>query len=266
MEVMPSAMLGYSMSDPFFPLKREMIDYVIVMQSFNKPNILEQTVPPTIQELHNTAFNARLILLDCSTVELDSMFCTLRTWAQDPKVDLIIAPGESLAVAKNMALNFVKHKYQPNILTFCDDDHGIAPFGIDRIVNMVTKYYGRRDCANPHLRFGLFGCSHHMAKKGAIYHKGDKFYHAAATKNGTGVNDCFRTSTFMHWLTILGEYPVDGYPISFFQCSAHADRNYHAGFTSMKIDDICFCVEHEDSRGSHGAGHVFRIHKSAYHK
>jgi hypothetical protein len=227
----------------------EKTEFLTIYATFERPDIVTQTLPSIIEETKRTG--SKLIVHDSSVKKRKEKWDYLQLLNKDNDFFLILSDNLSMAHARNLCLRLGEELYAPDYICMVEDDHGFKPELITSMIEAMKKYYGK--IAPNNLKFGLFtGCgAHNYAKR--LFLEDRHGYPAQDSKVGMlgGANSCFRCAPASHWNSVLKGYDTDEYLISHYQTREMNFRNYNKGFTTMIVDNgtKVFDVEGE-GRGS----------------
>jgi len=209
-------------------------EFLTIFPTFEKLDVVRETLPSVIEETRR--MDARLIVHDCSSRNREEKWAYLRELNRNGDFFLLLSDNMSLAHSRNMCLALGQEMYAPDYICLLEDDHGLRPGVISKLVNAMQRYYGKE--APNGLRFGMFSaCTVHTHAKFQALEGGDLCPTADSDPFSVGgANNCFRCAPTSHWNNVLKHYETDEYLLSEFQTAAPRWRNYHKGFTVLFVD------------------------------
>ena len=209
-------------------------EFLTIFQTFSNLNIVKQTLPTVIAETNRN--NAALIVWDCTTTnnrfQKQKYLLDLRL---NDNFFLVLSDNLSVADSRNTCLYMGQQLFCPEYICIIDDDHGYRPGVIKALVLTMKKYYGQKSPNG--LKYGMFtACGTHRRGQLAMLPDGN-FYPVRGTNPNLigGQNGCFRCAPTSHWNNIIKGYDSDEYLLSCYQSSGANRRNYHNGFTIMRV-------------------------------
>lgn len=216
-------------------------EFVTIVTTFERTGVVERALASIIAE--TVRADARLIVHDCSrpgeAALKRGMIESLRSSIAGAvgRVTVVYSDQVPLAHARNMSMRLALDLHAPDFVAMIEDDHGVRPGFIGASAGAMRAHYGRR--APNGLRYGFFGACAEHAWDQAGTHAVEGGHTCPTLANPTGVvggvNNCCRMAPTSHWLTVLGAYDTDEYPISEHQTSRMNYRNYHKGFTRLIV-------------------------------
>jgi hypothetical protein len=220
-------------------------ELTVIFPTFEDVETVLQTLPSVVQECRRSG--AALIVHDASVKNRGEMWSRLQAICDGEREFLLLTSPISMAAARNLCLETALTLFTPSYICMLEDDHGLRPGAIPRLIEAMKTHYGQP--APNGLRFGLFsGCQRCWQEHFSCAQLPDGHGYPEAESPPWilgGANSCFRCAPTSHWQNVLKGYDVDEYMISNYQTRNANLRNYNRGYTTLYVDggDLAFSVD-----------------------
>lgn len=220
-------------------------ELAVIFPTYEDVETVRKTLPSVVEECRRSG--AALVVHDSSVKHRGEMWSFLHSVCDGEQEFLLLTSPISMAAARNLGLETALSLFTPSYVCMLEDDHGLRPGALPRLIEATKAYYARP--APNGLRFGLFsGCLHcwRDLHTFAELPDGHRYpVHDTPPWALGGANSCFRCAPTSHWQNVLKGYDPDEYMISNWQTRNSNLRNYNRGYTALYVDggDLAFTVD-----------------------